>query len=290
MARRAVRRDGSPYITHPVAVAVILAELRMDHELLCAALLHEVLEATACPEEELAAEFGPVIIGLLRAMRCGFARRTPPEWPVSMDKRLLTLKLADRLHNQRTIGGLPEARQRVNSRENLEVVAPVAARLGLPQVEEELRRLALANLSGLGGAHVSFGVVAAGAILLPPVARTRWVEEWLGELLALPGGRARLRFAFRLLAGMPRMALTLRRHAALPRGEPAAVRLLRWVVRSDLRAWALLAPLLGWLVLDAAADRLADAVVIAITVPPVLTAAIHTVRARLGDGDGDERE
>ncbi|MGR6916438.1 hypothetical protein ACU635_19525 [[Actinomadura] parvosata] len=59
-------------------------------------------------------------------------------------------------------------------------------------------------------------------------------------------------------------------------------------MRSDPRAWALLAPLLGWLVLDAAAGRLADAVVIAITVPPVLTAAIHTLRARLGDGD--ERE
>ncbi|AQZ60404.1 hypothetical protein BKM31_01735 [[Actinomadura] parvosata subsp. kistnae] len=283
------RRDGSPYITHPVAVAVILAELRMDHELLCAALLHDVLPDTACPPEELAAEFGSVIIGLLRGLeRLDDDRCRPPDWATSMDERVLTLKLADRLHNQRTIRGLPEARQRVNSRENLEVVAPVAARLGLRQVEEELRRLALANLSGLGGAHVSFGVVAAGAILLPPVARARWVEEWLGELLALPGGRARSRFAFRLLAGMPRMALTLRRHEALPRGAPPAVRLLRWVVRSDLRAWALLAPLLGWLVLDAAADRLADAVVIAITVPPVLTAAIHTIRARLGDGD--ERE
>ncbi|MGW3343212.1 HD domain-containing protein [Nonomuraea rubra] len=288
------RRDGRPYITHPVAVAVIVAELDVDHELLCAALLHDVLADTACPEEELAAEFGEPITDLLRGIRLlDYAKRRPPEWPVSTDERVLTLKLADRLHNQRTISGLPEARQRVNSQENLDVVVPVARRLGLTEVEEELRRLALANLSGLGGARPFFGAITAGAVMLPAAARGRWLEEWLGELLALPGGRARLGFTFWLLAGMPRLALTLRGQGAA-RGRRvaaagrAAVRCLRWVVRSDLRTWALLMPLLGWLVLDAAAERLADAVVIVLTVPPVLAAAIHTIRARLGDEDGRE--
>ncbi|GAA4954875.1 hypothetical protein HD597_001459 [Nonomuraea thailandensis] len=300
------RRDGSPYITHPVAVAVIVAEMDLDHELVCAALLHDVLTDTACTEEALAAEFGEPITNLLRGMRMlDSVERRPPEWPVSTDERVLTLKLADRLHNQRTISGLPEARQRVNSQENLDVVAPVARRLGLTEVEEELRRLAMANLSGLGGARTLFGAITAGASMLPAAARPRWLEEWLGELLTLPGGRARLRFALWLLAGMPRMALTLRRQAALTRGGRAAVRdrrtapagraaaagraatrCLRWVVRSDLRTWALLAPLLGWLVLDAAAERVTDAVVIVITVPPVLAAAVHAIRARIGDGDG----
>ncbi|MEV0995079.1 HD domain-containing protein [Nonomuraea sp. NPDC050202] len=297
-----LRRDGSPYITHPVAVAVILAELDLDHEMLCAALLHDVLADTACPEAELAAEFGAPIIDLLRGMRMlDYAKRRPPEWPVSTDERVLTLKLADRLHNQRTISGLPEARQRVNSQENLDVVAPVARRLGLTEVEEELRRLAMANLSGAGGARTFFGAITAGAIMLPAAARARWLEEWLGELLALPVGRARYRFTFRLLAGMPRMALTLRGQAALAGGGRAAVRdrrtavaeraaavgraatrCLRWVVRSDLRTWALL----GWLVLDAAAERITDAVVIVITVPPVLAAAVHAIRARIGGGGG----
>jgi hypothetical protein len=288
-----LRRDGSPYITHPVAVAVILAELDLDHEMLCAALLHDVLADTACPEAELAAEFGAPIIDLLRGMRMlDYAKRRPPEWPVSTDERVLTLKLADRLHNQRTISGLPEARQRVNSQENLDVVAPVARRLGLTEVEEELRRLAMANLSGLGGTRAFFGAITAGAIMLPAAVRARWLEEWLGELLALPGGRARLRFTFWLLAGMPSMALTLRRQDALGCGgwaaavRRAAVRCLRWVVRSDLRTWALLAPLLGWLVLDAAAERITDAVVIVITVPPVLAAAVHAIRARIGGGGG----
>ncbi|GAA2204424.1 hypothetical protein GCM10009850_003510 [Nonomuraea monospora] len=276
------RRDGSPFITHPVAVAVIVAELDLDHEMLCAALLHEV------PTD--AEAFGERITDLLHGMRMlDDAERRPPDWAVSTDERVLTLKLADRLHNQRTISGLPESRQRVKSQENLDVVAPVARRLGLTEVEEELRRLAMANLSGLGGAQACFGVITAGAIMLPAGVRGRWLEEWLGELLALPGGRARLRFVCWLMAGMPRMALTLRRRDALRRGGGvvgAVVRCLRWVVRSDLRTWALLTPLLAWLVLDAAAERVADAVVIAITVPPVLVAAVRAIRARLGGGDG----
>ncbi|MFB4264911.1 HD domain-containing protein [Nonomuraea sp. GTA35] len=300
------RLDGSPYITHPVAVAVILADLDLDHEMFCAALLHDVLDDTACTEEELAAEFGESITNLVRGMwTLDDAGRRPPDWPVTTDERVLTLKLADRLHNQRTSGGLSWEKRRVKAQESLDVLVPLAGRLGLPEVEEELRRLAMANLSGAGGARAFFGAITAGAIMLPAAARARWLEEWLGELLALPVGRARYRFTFRLLAGMPRMALTLRGQAALAGGGRAAVRdrrtavaeraaavgraatrCLRWVVRSDLRTWALLAPLLGWLVLDAAAERITDAVVIVITVPPVLAAAVHAIRARIGGGDG----
>ncbi|GAA3539308.1 hypothetical protein GCM10022419_019170 [Nonomuraea rosea] len=214
------RRSGDPYITHPVAVAVILAELGMDHEMICAGLLHDVLDDTACPEEELVAEFGEQVVGMLRGLLAlEHPGRRPPDWETATDERVLTLKLADRLHNQRTMRFLPEDRQRVKCRETLDVAAPVAARLGLVQVEEELRRLAAAGLSGLcaaklpesGGIRASFGVISAVAILLPAGARGRWLEEWLGELHALPGRRARLGFAARLVAGMPRMARTLRR-------------------------------------------------------------------------------
>ncbi|MEV0387279.1 HD domain-containing protein [Nonomuraea sp. NPDC050643] len=213
--RGQLRRSGDPYVSHPVAVAVILAELGMDHELICAGLLHDVLEDTACPVEELVAEVGEAITDLVR----GFAAlddpgRRPADWATSTDERVLTLKLADRLHNLRTIGFLPEAKQHQKSRETLDVVAPVARRLRLTQVEEELRRLSRAALSGRRGVPASFGVISAGAIMLPPVARGRWLEEWLGELHVLPGARARLRFALRVLAGMPRMAVTLRRRSA----------------------------------------------------------------------------
>ncbi|MFC4113687.1 HD domain-containing protein [Nonomuraea zeae] len=233
--RDQVRHSGDPYITHPVAVAVILAELGLDHEMICAGLLHDVLDDTACPEDELVAEFGQPVVDVLRGLLAlDDPERRPPDWAISTDERVLLLKLADRLHNQRTMRFLPEERQRQKCRETLDVVAPVAARLGLVQVEEELRRLASERLSGMsrvepsgpsvaelseasaaqlagtGGIRTSFGVITAGAILLPPVTRARWLEEWLGELHALPDRRARLGFALRLLAGMPRMARTLR--------------------------------------------------------------------------------
>ncbi|MGP3956607.1 HD domain-containing protein [Nonomuraea sp. 3N208] len=212
--RDQLRQSGDPYITHPIAVATILAELGMDHELICAGLLHDVLEDTACTEEELLAEFGEPVVELLRAfLTLDDPERRAPDWETSTDERVLTLKLADRLHNHRTLRFLPEEKQRRKSRETLDVVVPIAGRLGLVQVEEELRRLSTATLSGRGGIGASFRVITAGAIMLPAEARGRWLEEWLGELHALPGRRARLGFAVRLIAGMPRLARTLRTEA-----------------------------------------------------------------------------
>jgi hypothetical protein len=109
---------------------------------------------------------------------------------------------------------LPEDRRRKKSQETLDFVAPLAGRLGLSQVEQELERLATATLSGQDGLQASFGVIAASAILLPRHARARWPEEWLGELHVLPGRRARLRFAARQVIAMPRMAFALRRAVA----------------------------------------------------------------------------
>ncbi|MEV4355759.1 HD domain-containing protein [Nonomuraea sp. NPDC049625] len=102
------RRSGEPYISHPVAVATILAELGMDHEVLCAALLHDVLEDTDCPEQELVREFGEPIVRLVRDMAAlRDPRQVPVIWTSETGERVLMLKLADRLHNLRTLRRLP---------------------------------------------------------------------------------------------------------------------------------------------------------------------------------------
>ncbi|MCK2217372.1 HD domain-containing protein [Actinomadura sp. ATCC 31491] len=211
------RHSGDPYITHPVAVAVILAEQGADHETLCAALLHDLLDGTACPEAELRREFGDRTVTLVLGLT-ELGRRSGPPAPGEFDDRVLLLKLADRLHNMRTLRWLPEVRRRAKARETLESFVPVAERLGWERAGRELQRLAAAHLPG----RMSFAVLRTGAVLLPRRARGRWLEEWLGELHALPGRRARARFALGLLAGMPRMAAALR-HRDVP-GGPRRVR------------------------------------------------------------------
>ncbi|MEV4106122.1 HD domain-containing protein [Nonomuraea sp. NPDC049695] len=289
------RRNGEPYITHPVAVAAILAELGMDHEVLCAALLHDVLEGTDCPEQALVRDFGEPVVRLVRDMTAlQDPRQAPAIWASETGERVLMLKLADRLHNLRTLRWLPEAKRRRTARQTLETFAPVAGRLGLGHLEQELERLAIANLPGGEGVQASFGVISAGATLLPRESRARWLEEWLGELHTLPGRWPRIRFAVQLVSGMPRLAITLRRWDAQDgRHRPgvgavrgAGLRCLRWVLASDVRTWGLLMPLVAWLVLDTAGERLGDAVTILITVPPVLAAGVRALRARLGDRDG----
>ncbi|MEU4546421.1 HD domain-containing protein [Nonomuraea dietziae] len=277
------RRSGEPYIVHPVAVAVVLAELDMGYEMLCAALLHDVLEDSACTEAELLRDFGEEIVALVRDVG---VLHTTADLEGCADERVLTLTLADRLHNQRTMEFLPKDKQRRKSQETLEAFAPAAARLGLEGVRLELERLAGSVLSAPPEIRFSFHAIAMGALFLPAGARARWVAEWLGELHALPGGRARARFVVHLLWGMPRMAVAVRRPLltveALLR---PAVCCLRWLVESDARVWTVLAPPLAWLVIDTAAGRLGDAMVILITVPPVLAGGVRAVRKRLEDSD-----
>lgn len=280
--RGQTRRSGDPYITHPIAVATILAELGSDHELVCAALLHDVLEDTACTRAELAAEFGEPIVALLTDLR---ALEESGRLETCTDERVLILKLADRLHNLRTLRFLPPDRQRVKSRQTLDVLAPLAGRLGLDQVRRELEALAEAGLAGPGqtGVRLSFHALTAGAVLLPPHSRARWLEEWLSDLQTLPDRRARTRFATQLLVGMPRLAVALRGYAG---GFPQVVsgRVLRvagWVLGSNARVCALLAPLVAWMAVQAAAGDPADAVAILITVPPVLGAGVRAARDRL---------
>ncbi|WP_055505552.1 RelA/SpoT family protein [Nonomuraea pusilla] len=150
------RKSGDPYITHPLAVATILAELGTDDETLCAALLHDTVEDTAYSLDELRHDFGDTIASLvdgvtkLDKVKFGDAAQaeTVRKMVVAMsrDIRVLVIKLADRLHNMRTMRYLPEHKRHQKSRETLEIFAPLAHRLGMNTIKWELEDLAFAML------------------------------------------------------------------------------------------------------------------------------------------------
>ncbi|HEX3588953.1 MAG TPA: bifunctional (p)ppGpp synthetase/guanosine-3',5'-bis(diphosphate) 3'-pyrophosphohydrolase [Pseudonocardiaceae bacterium] len=150
------RKSGDPYITHPLAVATILAELGMDTTTLIAALLHDTVEDTDYSLERLRADFGETVEHLvdgvtkLDKVQLGAAAEaeTIRKMVIAMarDPRVLVIKLADRLHNMRTMRFLPPEKQARKARETLEVLAPLAHRLGMATVKWELEDLAFAIL------------------------------------------------------------------------------------------------------------------------------------------------
>ena len=144
------RSSGEPYITHPVAVGSILADMRMDHETLMAALLHDVIEDTEYSREDLAARFGETVAELVQGVskldKVKFKDIKEFEvtnlqkmfMAMTQDIRVILIKLADRTHNMRTIGALkPEKRRRI-AKETLELYAPIANRLGIHNIKNEL--------------------------------------------------------------------------------------------------------------------------------------------------------
>ncbi len=148
-----LRKSGEPYITHPVAVACVLAEQKVDVETLVAAVLHDTIEDTPLTRDALAAEFGePVaelVEGVTKLDKLQFASRREADaesfrkmmLAMARDLRVILIKLADRLHNMRTLGAQSgEARGRI-ARETLEVYAPIAQRLGMNLIKSELQDL-----------------------------------------------------------------------------------------------------------------------------------------------------
>jgi len=154
--RGQTRRSGDPYITHPLAVATILAELGMTPPTLCAALLHDTVEDTSYTLERLRSDFGDEVAALvdgvtkLDKVKYGQAAQaeTVRKMVVAMarDIRVLVIKLADRLHNMRTLHFLAAAKQEPISRETLEIYAPLAHRLGMNTLKWELEDLAFGTL------------------------------------------------------------------------------------------------------------------------------------------------
>lgn len=152
------RASGEPYVTHAVAVARILADLHLDPTTIVAALLHDVLEDTGVEPQELRERFGPEIATLVD----GVTKLGRIEWQsreerqaenlrkmflaMANDIRIVLIKLADRLHNMRTISALPEWKRRRTSQETLDIYAPLAERLGIGSLQKALEDLAFREL------------------------------------------------------------------------------------------------------------------------------------------------
>jgi guanosine-3',5'-bis(diphosphate) 3'-pyrophosphohydrolase len=150
------RLSGDPYITHPLAVATILAELGMTAPTLCAALLHDTVEDTSYTMRELTDEFGEevahLVDGVTKLDKVKYGDSAQAETirkmivAMSRDIRVLVIKLADRLHNMRTLRYLKQEKQEKKAREVLEIYAPLAHRLGMNTIKWELEDLAFATL------------------------------------------------------------------------------------------------------------------------------------------------
>jgi len=180
-----LRRTGEPYVTHPIAVAGITADLGMDEQTIAAALLHDAVEDTGVTTEWLAREFGDqvaaVVDGVTKLDRLEFDSKEAQQAAtirkmfiaMAQDWRVLLIKLADRLHNMRTISVMPMNRQRAIAQETLDVYAPLAHRLGVQSVKWQLEDLSFATLHPKRYAEIEQMVAA----------RAPEREAYLGEVM-----------------------------------------------------------------------------------------------------------
>lgn len=147
------RRSGEAYVTHPLAVAGILADMHMDHQSLMAAMLHDVIEDTGIPKEALVAQFGETVAdlvdGVSKLTQMQFETKAEAQaenfqkmaMAMARDLRVILVKLADRLHNMRTLEVLAGEKRRRIAKETLEIYAPIANRLGMQNVRIEFEDL-----------------------------------------------------------------------------------------------------------------------------------------------------
>jgi len=152
------RRSGEPYITHPVAVADLLADLRLDAQTMIAAILHDVMEDTQTVKDEITNRFGAevadLVDGVSKLDQIQFKSRAEAQaesfrkmlLAMVRDIRVIMVKLADRTHNMRTLGAMPPAKRRSIARETLEIYAPIANRLGMHAIKVELEDLGFRSL------------------------------------------------------------------------------------------------------------------------------------------------
>ena len=153
-----MRRDGTPFVTHPINVAQIVAEMRLDSESIIAALLHDCVEDTDCTYEDIAKRFGvtvaDIVDGVTKLTRVKYSTMEEEQmenlrkmlFAMSRDIRVILIKIADRLHNMRTMEYQTPAKQKKKAFETMEIYAPIAHRLGMQKIKWELEDLSLKYL------------------------------------------------------------------------------------------------------------------------------------------------
>ena len=166
------RRTGHAYITHPTAVAQILAEMRMDHQTLMAALLHDVIEDSSASKQSLGEMFGEpvaeIVDGVSKLSKI-FANRDEAQaenfqkmaLAMAKDIRVIMVKMADRLHNMRTIGVMSASQRKRIAKETLDFYAPIANRLGIHTMKSELEDLGFKALYPLRSDRIERAVISA---------------------------------------------------------------------------------------------------------------------------------
>ena len=157
-----LRKDGSPYITHPLAVAEIVSELELDTDSIIAALLHDCIEDTGVTHEEIAKHFGPAVAdlveGVTKLTRVQYTSKEEEQMEnlrkmlmaMAKDIRVILIKICDRLHNMRTMEYQTPRKQREKALETMEIYAPIAHRLGMQKIKWELEDLSLQYLDPVG--------------------------------------------------------------------------------------------------------------------------------------------
>jgi guanosine-3',5'-bis(diphosphate) 3'-pyrophosphohydrolase len=193
------RRSGERYITHPLAVASILADLNLDHQSLMAAMLHDVIEDTGIPKDALSAQFGEsvadLVDGVSKLTQIEFRSRAEAQaenfqkmtLAMAKDIRVILVKLADRLHNMRTLGPLAYEKRRRIATETLDIYAPIAHRLGMHSLCVELEDLGFSALYPMRSRYIGKAVEKLRGNHLEIIAEIRQrLEERLSER-DLPG-------------------------------------------------------------------------------------------------------
>ena len=194
-----VRRSGDAYVTHPLAVASILSEMHMDHQSLMAAMLHDVIEDTGITKTAIKSQFGHTVAdlvdGVSKLNKITFSSRAEAQaenfqkmaMAMAKDLRVILVKIADRLHNMRTLEVLtPDKRRRI-ARETLDIYAPIANRLGMNNVRVEFEELGFAALYPMRARRISAAVKSIRGNRKEIVSQIQTSLEACLEREGLPG-------------------------------------------------------------------------------------------------------